>query len=179
MAVMSLSDAQITSGLCRQRKSPADAGADWRIEDEKKGLKHRMVLAITARREQTHRYGVFIRVSEFQTFLHNTDCQLKHFSWLALCCVKNGAVGCQPVIQLTICSSHCRRAVFGSPKQHWPRKHRSRNLFRLRDSTSEQILVSFISSCFHFSRMRRFVSTKSPAWSRYKYTPLENPFPSN
>jgi len=45
-----------------------------RTEDEKKGLKLRIVLAITPIDERTYRYVVFIRVSEFQTFLHNADC---------------------------------------------------------------------------------------------------------
>jgi len=71
-----------------------------------------MVLAITPTNEQTYRYVVFIGVSEFQTFLHNADCQLKHLFWLTLCSVKKDAVGCQPVSQFTICSSHCRLPVF-------------------------------------------------------------------
>ncbi len=44
------------------------------MEEEKKGLKLRMVLAIAPSNTQTYRYVVFIRVPEFQTFLHNADC---------------------------------------------------------------------------------------------------------
>ena len=41
---------------------------------ENRGLKSRIVLAITPINEQTYSYVVFTRVSEFQTFLHNADC---------------------------------------------------------------------------------------------------------
>lgn len=64
---------------------------------ENRGLKSRIVLATTPMNEQPYRYAIFIRVSEFQTFLHNADCQLKHSFWLTLCSVKNAVVGCQPV----------------------------------------------------------------------------------
>ena len=138
----------------------------------------RMVLATTLIDKQICGYVVFIRLSKFQTFLHNADCQLKHYFWLTLCSVKNAVVGCQPVsfmIGVSLYTICIRFSLNTAAKRRTKPESLPASSIRF-DAIAGGPCLSTLSA--YLSKRSRLVSTKSPALSLQKYTPLASPCPS-